>query len=93
MGFALAEGPDVEDRMALLRRSEYARRSSGAQRTGHVLFARRPLPSHAHFNRADPHDGNRAAPIRVIARRRLSARRSGRHPQRAVPSNRRTLCR
>ena len=67
MGFALAEGPDVENGMALFRRAQHRARSSGAQRAGHILFARWPAFAHAHFTvqirtmEAEP------PPIRVIA--------------------------
>ena len=75
MGFALADGPDIEDEWhcfdALNTPPDHPARNE--QDTFYLPDGR--LASHPHLNRANPHDGIRAAAdSRDFARRRVSAR-------------------
>ena len=84
MGFAVAEGPDIETDDLQFHQAELPRRPSGAGDARHVLLqpeARRlaAAAAHAHLAGADPHDAGaeaadprdhvRAAPIASIATR------------------------
>ena len=92
MGFALAEGPDVETEWhcfdALNTAPDHPARN---EQDTFYLPDGRVLRTHTSTVQIRTMETRAAADSRHRSGRRLSSRRSGRHPQRAVSSDRRTL--
>ena len=75
MGFALAEGPDVETEWHCFDALNTAPDHPARNEQDTFYLPGRPRAPHAHVDRADPHDGKRAAAdSRHRAGRRVSAR-------------------
>ena len=96
MGFAVAEGPQIESDWHNFRRAQHPRPPPGAGRDGHVLYAPRggrqspaTCAAHPYLASADPLDGERAgAPIRVICPGRVYRADYDSDPHADVPSGR-----
>ena len=93
MGFALAEGPEIETEWHCFDALNTPAGSPGAQREGHLLFRQRQTPAHPHLQRADPHHGSatRSAGPDHRPRQRLPPRRDRRDPPQQFQSARRPL--
>ena len=57
LGFAVLDGPEVEDRISQFRRAEHSARPSRARHAGHLLAGRRQPAAHPHVARAGARHG------------------------------------
>ena len=88
-GFAVAEGPEVEDSLSQLRGAQHPRASSGAGDARHLLFRRRPPAAHPHLAGADSGHGRAGAAAQDHRPRAGLSLRLRPDPHPDVPSGRR----